>query len=68
VRFDDPGFDAFAKGLLGSQVRVTLNPGDPLAIASGRLLSFTNDGETCVQYDDGVIHWCWPMLYLEEVS
>ncbi|APQ42229.1 hypothetical protein PBI_MRMAGOO_147 [Mycobacterium phage MrMagoo] len=50
------------RSLLGKQVRVVLNPTDPAAIAVGKLLSFTTDGEVVVQDDGGIPHYCWPNL------
>jgi hypothetical protein len=57
--------------LLGKQVKVTLNHGDgqhPTRIAVGKLLAFDTDGACEVHEEDGLVHFCWPMLDIEEVA
>lgn len=59
--------------LLGKRVRATLNNGgypDPDAkavVAEGQLLGFGADGSFEIQEDDGFVHYCWPLLGVEEV-
>lgn len=52
-----------ARSLLGKPVRVKL---DERVITYGVLLSFAEDGEVVIEDETGVIHWCWPMLDIEE--
>jgi hypothetical protein len=54
---------AKARALLGKQVVVTLGPA---TIVEGRLLGFAEDGDFEVLGDDGVVHYCWPMLDIED--
>jgi hypothetical protein len=59
--------------LLGKRVRVMLNmpqPGDrtEAVIAEGKLIGFGQGGEFEVIEDDGFVHYCWPMLDIEEVT
>jgi biotin-(acetyl-CoA carboxylase) ligase len=54
-----------ARALLGKQVRVKL--GDN-TIAYGRLLGFGEDGEFEIEEPDGVVHYCWPLLDIEEAE
>lgn len=35
-------------------------------IARGKLLGFGADGTFELLQDDGMVHWCWPMLEIEE--
>lgn len=53
--------------LLGKQVRVTLD-NDGKVVAEGRLLAFDDCGEAVVQDEMGFLHYCWPMLTVEEVD
>jgi len=58
--------------LLGKRVRVFLNmpqPGDrtEAVISEGKFLGFGQGGEFEVIEDDGFVHYCWPMLDIEEV-
>jgi hypothetical protein len=48
--------------LLGEQVTITLATDDDHAVAHGRLLAYSDDGEAAVVGDDGVLIHCWPML------
>lgn len=54
---------------LGRQVIVTLDsiPGNPM-ITMGRLLAFGSDGSFEILKDDGFVHYCWPMLKIEEAK
>lgn len=54
---------AKARRLLGKQVKVTLGLA---TIVHGRLLGFGEDGEFEVLEQDGVVHYCWPLLDIEE--
>jgi hypothetical protein len=54
---------AKARALLGKQVVVTLGPA---VIVEGRLLGFGEGGEFEVLCDDGFVHYCWPMLDIED--
>jgi biotin-(acetyl-CoA carboxylase) ligase len=51
--------------LLGKRVRVRL---DDQVVTEGRFLGFGADGEFEIQHSDGLVHYCWPMLDVEEVS
>ena len=59
--------------LLGKRVRVTLSyggypdPESPAAISEGIFLGFGQGGDLQIQEDDGFVHYCWPMLDIEEV-
>ena len=55
--------------LLGKRVRVTLDKpeGKPAVIAEGILLGFGDEGDFEIQNDGGFVHYCWPMLAIEEV-
>lgn len=35
-------------------------------IAEGLLLGFGDDGTVEIEEDDGFVHYCWPMLEIEE--
>jgi len=52
--------------LLGKRVRVSLT--DAGTVVTGRLLGFGTDGEFEVEEPDGVIHYCWPLLSIEEIG
>ena len=54
--------------LLGKRVKVTMDPDDPAAITEGTLLGFGDDGSFEIREDDGFVHYCWPMLNIEEVK
>jgi hypothetical protein len=58
------------RALLGKQVRVTIDRPihDPAHIVEGKLLGFGDDGTFEVMQDDGFVHYCWPMLDIEEVT
>jgi hypothetical protein len=58
-----------AAALLGKQVRVVLEDGpDPAGIIEGKLVSFADSGEVNVVDEMGFVHYCWPMLYVEELT
>jgi len=57
--------------LLGKRVRVTLEEARnecPPIIVTGKFLGFGEGGDIEIEEDDGFIHWCWPMLNVEEVK
>jgi hypothetical protein len=59
------------RGLLGKRVRVVLHkpqPGnrDKAVITTGKLLGFGDGGYVEIEEDDGFVHYCWPMLEIEE--
>ena len=45
-------------------------PGDrtEAVISEGKFLGFGQGGEFEVIEDDGFVHYCWPMLDIEEVT
>lgn len=53
------------EGLLGKQVRVTL---DTNVVVTGQLLSFGDMGSLVIRDGDGEVHHAWPMLNVEEVA
>lgn len=64
--------------LLGYKVRQrALEPGMPFyneeydydrpVVATGVLLAFGQDGEFELLQTDGMVHYCWPMLDIEEL-
>ena len=59
--------------LLGKRVRVTLShggwpdPDSPAHISEGKFLSFGQGGDVVIMEDDMFVHYCWPMLDIEEV-
>ena len=63
--------DAYARSLLGEQVRVVLGyesvndeQGIP-TVCEGQLLGFGDGGDFEILEDDGFVHYCWPMLKVE---
>jgi hypothetical protein len=54
------------RALLGKRVRVTLNHEEKV-ITEGQLLGFGEGGDFEILEDDGFVHYCWPMLSIEEV-
>lgn len=56
-----------ARALLGKRVRVTLKDDGPV-IVTGKLLGFGEGGDFEI-LDDGdlTVHYCWPMLGIEEI-
>lgn len=56
-------FDEF-KTFLGKRVRVRLAE---TTIVTGTLLAFGDGGDFEILEDDGFVHFCWPMLEIEEI-
>lgn len=58
--------------LLGHHVRVVLvkgnEGGDPKTITSGTLLGFGDGGDFEILEADGMVHYCWPMLEIEQLD
>jgi hypothetical protein len=55
------------KTLLGKRVRVRLGDHqDKPVIITGQLLGFGDGGDFEILEDDGFVHYCWPMLDVEE--
>lgn len=59
--------------MLGKRVRVVLHkphPGDRdvAVISEGTFLGFGDGGDVQLEEDDGFVHYCWPMLDIEEVT
>lgn len=54
---------------IGCRVEAVLDRG-PVSdtVQLGRLLSTTDDGEFQIEDDNGVIHFCWPLLDIREVA
>lgn len=54
---------------LGKRVKVTLDHGDTKpVIATGQLLGFSDGGDFEILEDDGFVHYCWPLLDMEEIE
>lgn len=51
--------------LLGKKVRVTLGPE---TIVHGIFLGFGEGGDVEILESDGFVHYCWPMLEIEEMT
>lgn len=51
--------------LLGKEVRVKL---DANTIAKGKLLGFGDGGDFEILDEMGFVHYCWPMLDIEEAE
>jgi hypothetical protein len=57
-----------AMRLLGKRVEVVLSQGDDeVIIVRGQLLGFGQGGELEILEDDGMVHYCWPMLEIREL-
>lgn len=58
--------------MLGHRVRVMLVQGDegsdPRTITEGVLLGFGDGGDFEVLESDGMVHYCWPMLEIEQLD
>ena len=54
------------RALLGRRVRVTLDEPSSV-ITEGKLLGFGEGGDFEILEDDGFVHYCWPMLSIEEI-
>jgi len=59
---------ADAHKLLGKQVRVTLKQAPGRKIVEGQLLSFSDMGEFTILDESQDVHYCWPLLEIEEIS
>lgn len=60
------------RALLGKRVKVTLaraneQTGEEAVIARGIFLGFGQGGDLEIQEEDGFVHYCWPLLDIEEV-
>lgn len=51
--------------LLGKKVRVKLGPE---TVVHGIFLGFGSGGDVEILESDGFVHFCWPMLDVEEIS
>lgn len=51
--------------LLGKKVRVKL---DVEVTVTGTFLGFGDGGDFEILEEDGFIHYCWPMLEIEEIK
>lgn len=53
--------------LLGKRVRITL---DSNVVIEGKFLGFGTDGQFQIdpEDNDGTIHYCWPLLDIEEIA
>jgi len=62
------------RALLGKRVTVILDEGgypdpkSPAVIVTGKLIGFGQGGDFEILEDDGFVHYCWPMLGVEEVT
>lgn len=62
-------FSAKAEPLLGKRVRATINDDEgEKVITTGILLGFSQGGNFEILEDDGFVHYCWPLLKIEEVD
>jgi len=58
------------RALLGKKVRVTLNRGSgehPATVTTGTLLGFGDGGDFEILEANGFMHYCWPLLDIEEL-
>lgn len=66
---DCPACQHYAQvSLLGKRVRVVMDYRDEKAVAEGKLLGFGDGGDFELLEDDGFIHYCWPLLKIEEIK
>lgn len=56
---------ARAKSLLGKRVKVQL--WNKHVVVEGQFLGFGDGGDFEILEDDGLVHYCWPMLDIEAV-
>lgn len=57
------------KTFLGKKVKVTLSQDESLAaIVTGTLLGFGDGGVFEILEEDGFVHYCWPLLDMEELD
>ena len=61
---------AYARSLLGQQVRVALDLKDGACapVTEGKLIGFGDGGDFEILDDEGFVHYCWPMLRIEPRS
>ena len=66
-----------ARSLLGKRVQVSLTHVEviegttevkPAVITVGTLLAFGDGGDFEILEDDGFVHFCWPLLDIEEIK
>lgn len=57
------------RALLGKQVKATLehNEHGEYVIVKGKLIGIGIDGSFEIVPEDGMVHYCWPYLDIEEV-
>jgi hypothetical protein len=55
------------RSLLGKRVTVSLSETGSV-IVTGTLLGFGNGGDAEILEDDGLVHYCWPALRMEEAD
>jgi hypothetical protein len=58
------------RALLGKRVRVTIKrplPEEAPVICEGKLIGFGTGGDFEILEDDGCVHYCWPLLDIEEL-
>ena len=55
-----------SRELLGKRVVVTLDRTEQV-IVTGRLLGVGQGGDFEIECDDGMVHYCWPMLEIAAV-
>jgi hypothetical protein len=57
------------RSLLGKKVCVTLNTdGIAKLVVEGQFLGFGQGGDFEILAEDGYVHYCWPLLNIEEVK
>ena len=56
-----------AQQFLGKRVRITLDD-DGAVIVTGQLLGLGEGGNFEILEDDGLVHYCWPLLKIELVN
>lgn len=54
------------RALIGKQVRVYIDDKREVAVV-GKLLGWGQAGDFEILEDDGFVHYCWPLLTIEEV-
>lgn len=55
------------RALVGERVRVTLEWGNPEAVAAGRLVDIDHEGQATLDALDGQTFYAWPTLHVERV-
>ncbi len=58
------------RSYLGRRVRVTLTDirETPASIAEGIFLGIGDGGDFEILEDDGFVHYCWPLLNIEDLG